>query len=206
MTETNISISNKALVKCGAETIASFTEGTTESNVCSTMYDTTKKGLLYYTFWNFAIKKQQLNRLNETPADVNYLYVHSLPGDVIRIKGVFDDNGYYHDDYRVEGQKIYSNSITVFLEYVQNMAEEYFPVFFIEALVSKLAYEINEGVTGIGSLNDRLLNDFNIKLRAARIADGQENPPTNVMPAGRLIEAHLGNVSSSNARFLRHEN
>jgi len=125
---------------------------------------------------------------------------------VIRIKGVFDNNGYYHDDYRVEGQKIYSNSITLFLEYVQNMAEEYFPVFFTEALVSKLAYEINEGVTGIGSLNDRLLNDFNIKLRAARIADGQENPPTNVMPAGRLIEAHLGNTSSDNARFLRHEN
>jgi len=105
----------------------------------------------------------------------------------------------------VEGQKIYSNHQTLFLEYVQDMDEDNFPVFFVEALVAKVAYEINEAITGIGTLNDRLLNDFNIKLRAARIADGQENPPTNVMPAGRLIEAHLGNVSSSNSRYLRHE-
>ena len=206
MTETNISISNKALTKCGAATIASFTEGSHESNVCSTMYETTKKGLLYYTFWNFAIIKQAMNRLNETPTDKNFLYAHSLPGDIIRIKAVFDDNGYFLEDYRVEGQKIYSNTETLYLEYVQDMDEQYFPVFFIEALISKIAYEINEAITGIGSLNDRLLNDFNIKLRAARIADGQENPPVNVMPAGRLIEAHLGNVSSTNARFMRHDN
>ena len=204
MVETNISISNKALIKCGAETIASFTEGTVESNVCSTMYDVTKKGLLYYTFWNFAIAKQQLSRLVETPTDKNFTYAHSLPGDVIRIKSVFDNQGTYLEDYRVEGQKIYSNTQIIYLEYVQNMDEEFFPAFFIEALVSKLAYEINESITGIGTLNDRLLNDFNIKIRAARIADGQENPPSNVMPAGRLIEAHLGNVSSSNSRFLRH--
>ena len=206
MTETNISISNKALTKCGAATIASFTEGSHEANVCSTMYETTKKGLLYYTFWNFAIIKQAMNRLNETPTDKNFLYAHSLPGDIIRIKAVFDDNGYFLEDYRVEGQKIYSNTETLYLEYVQDMDEQYFPVFFIEALISKIAYEINEAITGIGSLNDRLLNDFNIKLRAARIADGQENPPVNVMPAGRLIEAHLGNVSSTNARFMRHDN
>tara|TARA_R110000868_G_scaffold87671_1_gene244962 strand:+ start:743 stop:1336 length:594 start_codon:yes stop_codon:yes gene_type:complete len=195
MTETNISISNKALVKCGAETIASFTEGTHESNVCSTMYETTKQGLLYYTFWNFAVAKQSLNLLAETPTDAGFTYAHSTPGDVIRIKSVFDTNGDSIEDYSVEGQKIYSNTQTLFLEYIQDMDEQYFPVFFIEALVSKMAYEINEAITGIGSLSDRLLNDFNIKIRAARIADGQENPPRNVMPAGRLIEAHLGNSS-----------
>jgi hypothetical protein len=205
MTETNISISNKALTKCGASTIASFTEGSHEANVCSTMYDMTKKGLLYYTFWNFAIIKQAMNRLNETPSDKNFTYVHSLPGNIIRIKSVFNDEGRYLDDYKIEGNKVYSNDQTLFLEYVQEMVEDDFPVFFIEALVAKVAYEINEAITGIGTLNERLLQDFNIKLRAARIADGQENPPTNVMPAGRLIQAHLGNVSSSNKNYLRHE-
>jgi hypothetical protein len=205
MTETNISISNKALTKCGAGTIASFTEGSHEANVCSTMYDMTKKGLLYYTFWNFAIIKQAMNRLNETPSDKNFTYVHSLPGNIIRIKSVFNDEGRYLDDYKIEGNKVYSNDQTLFLEYVQEMVEDDFPVFFIEALVAKVAYEINEAITGIGTLNERLLQDFNIKLRAARIADGQENPPTNVMPAGRLIQAHLGNVSSSNKNYLRHE-
>tara|TARA_R110000868_G_C10942586_1_gene767182 strand:+ start:195 stop:812 length:618 start_codon:yes stop_codon:yes gene_type:complete len=205
MVETNISISNKSLVKCGATTITSFTEGSHEANVSATMYETTKKGLLYYTFWNFAIKKSLLNLLNETPLDKNFTYAHSLPGDIIRIKAIFDEGGYYQEDYKIEGQKVYSNSAIVFLEYVQDMDEQYFPVFFIETLVAKLAYEINEAITGIGSLQDRLLNDFNIKLRAARIADGQENPPVNVMPAGRLIEAHLG-ANSSVAGNLRHSN
>ena len=195
MTETNISISNKALLKCGAATIANFSEGTHEANVCSTMYETVKQGLLYYTFWNFAIAKQQLNLLAETPTDASYKNAHSLPGDIIRIQSVFDTNGDPIIDYSVEGQKIYSNETQIYLEYVQDMDEQYFPVFFIEALVAKMAYEINEAITGIGSLSDRLLNDLNLKIRAARIADGQENPPSNIMPAGRLIEAHAGSTS-----------
>ena len=203
--ETNISISNKALLKCGATTIGSFTEGTHEANVCSAMYETVKKGLLYYTFWNFANKKLQLNLLSETPIDVSYTKAHSIPGDVIRIKAVFDSQGTALMDYTVEGQKIYSNEDTIFLEFVEDIEEQYFPVLFVEALVSKMAYEINEAITGIGTLTDRLANDFQFKLKAARIADGQEQPPHNVMPLGRLIEAHLGSDPLS-AGNLRHKN
>jgi len=203
--ETQVSIANKALTKCGATTIASFTEGTHEANVCSTMYETVKKGLMYYTFWNFAGKKQILNLLAETPTDASYTKAHSLPGDIIRIKGVFDENGIGVIDYNVEGQKIFSNSDPLYLEYVEDTDEQYFPVFFTEALVAKLAYEINEAITGIGTLTDRLSNDFQFKLRAARIADGQEQPPTNIMPMGRLIEAHLGTDPLSSGT-LRHSN
>ena len=203
--ETSISISNKSLIKCGATTIASFTEGSHEANICSAMYDMVKKGLLYYTFWNFANKKTELNLLAETPIDLSYTKAHSIPGDVIKIKGIFDSQGETVTDYSVEGQKIYSNEDTVFLEFVEDMEEQYFPVFFIEALVAKMAYEINEAITGIGTLSDRLLNDFNIKLRAARIADGQEQPPHNIMPLGRLIEAHLGSDPLSSGT-LRHKN
>jgi len=203
--ETSISISNKSLIKCGATTIASFTEGSHEANVCSAMYDMVKKGLLYYTFWNFANKKTELNLLAETPVDLSYTKAHSIPGDVIKIKGIFDSQGETVQDYSVEGQKIYSNEDTVFLEFVEDMEEQYFPVFFIEALVAKMAYEINEAITGIGTLSDRLLNDFNIKLRAARIADGQEQPPHNIMPLGRLIEAHLG-ADPLSSGTLRHKN
>jgi len=203
--ETSISISNKSLIKCGATTIASFTEGSHEANICSAMYDMVKKGLLYYTFWNFANKKTELNLLAETPVDLSYTRAHSIPGDVIKIKGIFDSQGETVTDYSVEGQKIYSNEDTVFLEFVEDMEEQYFPVFFIEALVAKMAYEINEAITGIGTLSDRLLNDFNIKLRAARIADGQEQPPHNIMPLGRLIEAHLG-ADPLSSGTLRHKN
>tara|TARA_B110000858_G_C17803521_1_gene476561 strand:+ start:1166 stop:1780 length:615 start_codon:yes stop_codon:yes gene_type:complete len=202
MALTKIDICSQALTKCGADTISSFSDGTHESNVCSVMYDTIKKSLLYYTFWNFAIIKVQMNRLVETPTDKKFIYVFSLPADVIRIRSVFDKNGHSDFTYKKEGQKIYSNNQIAFVEYVQNMEETFMPSFFVEALVSKIATEINEAITSNGSLTDRLASDFQQKLRAARIADGQENPPQNIMPAGRLIEAHLN--SSTSDRF-RHE-
>jgi len=202
MALTKFDICSQALIKVGSDTINSFADGTHESNVCSVMYDTIKKSLLFYTFWNFAIKKQTLNRLSETPTDTKFKYVHSLPADVIRIKSVIDQNGHPNYTYRKEGQKVYSNISTVILEYVQNMDETYMPPFFVESLVSKVALEINEAITGSGSLTDRLAQDFQQKLRASRIADGQENPPQNIVPAGRLIEAHL--MGSESDRF-RHE-
>jgi len=202
MALTKFDICSQALIKVGPDTINSFADGTHESNVCSVMYDTIKKSLLFYTFWNFAIKKQTLNRLSETPTDTKFKYVHSLPADVIRIKSVIDQNGHPNYTYRKEGQKVYSNISTVILEYVQNMDETYMPPFFVESLVSKVALEINEAITGSGSLTDRLAQDFQQKLRASRIADGQENPPQNIVPAGRLIEAHL--MGSESDRF-RHE-
>jgi len=202
MALTKFDICSQALIKVGSDTINSFADGTHESNVCSVMYDTIKKSLLFYTFWNFAIKKQTLNRLSETPTDTKFKYVHSLPADVIRIKSVIDQNGHPNYTYRKEEQKVYSNISTVILEYVQNMDETYMPPFFVESLVSKVALEINEAITGSGSLTDRLAQDFQQKLRASRIADGQENPPQNIVPAGRLIEAHL--MGSESDRF-RHE-
>jgi len=202
MALTKIDICSQALIKCGADTINSFTDGTHESNVCSVMYDTIKKALLYYTFWNFGIKKVQLNRLSETPTDKKYLYAYSLPGDIIRIRSVFDEFGSTDFGYKKEGQKVFSNNPTAFVEYVQNMEETNMPSFFVEALVAKVATEINEAVTGSGALTSRLATDFQQKLRASRIADGQENPPQNIMPAGRLIEAHQH--ASTNDRF-RHE-
>ena len=202
MALTKFDICSQALIKCGADTITSFSDGTHESNVCSVMYDTVKKALLYYTFWNFGIKKVQLNRLSETPADKKFLYVHSLPADVVRIRSVFDENGQANYTYKKEGQKIYSNNKTAFLEYVQNMDETFMPSFFVETLVTKVASEINESITSSSSLTRNLQDEFQQKLRAARIADGQENPPQNIMPAGRLIEAHL---NGSNSDRFRHE-
>ena len=70
MAESKVSISNQALVKCGASTISAFTDGSHEANVCSTMYDNVKKGLMYYTFWNYAIQKSSLSLTTETPTDL----------------------------------------------------------------------------------------------------------------------------------------
>ncbi|BCV06885.1 MAG: hypothetical protein CM15mV145_330 [uncultured marine virus] len=42
MSLTKFDICSQALIKCGADTISSFNDGTHEANVCSVMYDTIK--------------------------------------------------------------------------------------------------------------------------------------------------------------------
>ena len=81
------------------------------------------------------------------------------------------------------------------------MNETTMPSFFVEALVSKVATEINEAITASGSLTQRLAGDFQQKLRASRIADGQENPP-KYYASRQIDEAHLNGSTSD--RF-RHE-
>jgi hypothetical protein len=204
MAESKVSISNQALIKCGSDTITSFTDGSHEANVCSTMYTNVANSLMYYTFWNFAIDKVALSLLTETPIDKGYTKAHSLPGDIVRVKGFFDSSGYYTTDYSVEGAKVYSNTDPLNIEYIKEMDEANFPGFFLEALIAKMAMEINEAITGVGTLTNRLADDFATKLRAARIADAQENPPQNIMPQGILIEAHLGGEGGRIKGRLRH--
>ena len=71
------------------------------------MYDTIKKSLLYYTFWNFAIIKVQMNRLAETPTDAKFLFAYSLPADVIRIRSIFDENGQADFTYKKKDKRFF---------------------------------------------------------------------------------------------------
>ena len=45
--------------------------------------------------------------------------------------------------------------------------------------------EICEGVTGVGTLQDRLANEFQRKLAKAMTVDGQETPPQRIIAIDR---------------------
>jgi hypothetical protein len=193
---TKFTIASQALIKIGGTPITSFDGTDRQSVVVSNLYDDTKKGLMYYTFWNFATHKVQLSQLVETPVDTNYTGAYQLPGDYIRVKGVFDSAGRLRGDYSVENNKIYASFNPLNLEYIRLKDESDFPPFFVEVLIAKLAYEICEGVTGVGTLQDRLANEFERKLAKAMTVDGQETPPQKIIAIddARLVRARLGNV------------
>lgn len=192
MATTKFTISTQALLKVGGTPITSFDGTDRQSIVCSNMYEDTKKSLLFYTFWNFATQKTELAALAETPVDKTYKFAYQLPGDYIRIKGIFNSNGQKSEDYSVEKNKIFANFTPINLEYIQEKVEADFPPYFTEVLIAKLAYEICEAVTGVGTLQDRLVRDYESKLKQARVVDGQENPPRSIIDEGRLIRARNG--------------
>ena len=192
MATTKFTISTQALLKVGGTPITSFDGTDRQSIVCSNMYEDTKKSLLFYTFWNFATQKTELAALAETPVDKSYKYAYQLPGDYIRIKGIFNSQGHKSEDYSAEKNKVYANFTPINLEYIQEKVEADFPPYFTEVLIAKLAYEICEAVTGVGTLQDRLVRDYETKLKQARVVDGQENPPRSIIDEGRLIRARNG--------------
>ena len=191
MAFSKIDIATMALLKIGGEPITSFDDGTRSSQVVSNLYDSVKQSLFFTTFWNFATEKTELARLSETITDKQYKYVYQAPGDVMRIKGVIDNAGNLNTDYTYEQNKIYSNLGTVVLIYIKEVSEANMPPFFSEALVSKLAYEINEGVTGVSTKTQRLAQDYKEKLRFAKVTDAQETPPQSIIGAGRYVHARL---------------
>tara|TARA_R100001443_G_C3348602_1_gene176292 strand:+ start:688 stop:1296 length:609 start_codon:yes stop_codon:yes gene_type:complete len=196
MATTKFTIATQALLKIGGNPISSFAGTDRESIVVSNMYDDTKKSLLFYTFWNFATQKTTLSALVETITDASYKYVYQLPGDYIRVKGIFDSSGVKQTDFSVEKNKIYANISPLNLEYIQLKDESDFPPFFTEVLIAKLAYEICEAVTGVGTLMDRLAQDYERKLKTAKTVDGQENPPLSLIDEGRLLRARSGSSGS----------
>tara|TARA_X000000950_G_scaffold289479_1_gene413991 strand:- start:18265 stop:18873 length:609 start_codon:yes stop_codon:yes gene_type:complete len=196
MATTKFTIATQALLKIGGNPISTFDGTDRESVVVSNMYEDTKKSLLYTTFWNFATQKTELAKLSETSPDANYQHVYQLPGDYIRVKGIFDTSGVKRTDYSVEKNKIFANISPLNLEYIQEKSESDFPPFFTEVLIAKLAYEICEAVTGVGTIQERLARDYQSKLQTARTVDGQENPPRAFLDEGRLIRARGGNTDS----------
>lgn len=196
MATTKFTIATQALLKIGGNPISSFSGTDRESIVVSNMYDDTKKSLLYYTFWNFATQKVSVSALAESIPDATYSFVYQLPGDTIRVKGIFDSSGTRHTNFSVEKNKVYANISPLNLEYIQEKDESDFPPFFTEVLISKLAYEICEAVTGVGTLQDRLAKDYERKLQTAKTVDGQENPPESLIDEGRLNRVRGGSGSS----------
>ena len=192
MAMTKEKIATMAMLRIGGSPITDFAANTREAQVVSNLYDTVKESLFNYAQWNFATKKTALAQLNETIVDKNYSFVFSLPSNTVRILGILDSNGSYYTDYSVENNKIYTTFSGAILQYLELQDEDEFPAFFTECLVAKLAYESAEALTGQGSTQERVYREFLDKLKRARVADGQENPPQSIIGRGSLVEAHQG--------------
>lgn len=175
MTLTDISICSDALIKIGANPIASFEEGSAEAEVAVNTYETVKKSMLSSHTWNFAIKKTKLNMLSDNPT-TDYSRAFLLPNDLLRVisAGASAAKGL---NYSIVGNQLHTNSENVSISYIANIKEEFFPAFFVPALVYKLAFEFSIPVTENTSKANFFANLAEIELRKAKLIDAQEETP-----------------------------
>jgi len=151
---TSVAVTSQALLLIGASAIDSFSDDSNEAEIANVLYEPYIKSLLSIYPWTFATKKRLL--VQDTIAPIGeYRYSHTVPAEAKLIWALFNtanvgappikDFDIYADDTG-NLRRIYSNQPTLFADYTIYISEsawpEYFEVFAVSALASKLAIPI----------------------------------------------------------------
>jgi len=142
MATTKIDICSTALVMIGANTITSFSDNSTEANVCNTVYEDIVKSSLTRHRWRFATEQQQLSLLANAPTG-RYAYAYQLPTSPELIQLITLTVNDFVIPYERYGDKVfldnYGSTSTVICDYIFRQDEAEFPPHFILALQYQLA-------------------------------------------------------------------
>lgn len=142
MATTKIDICSTALVMIGANTITSFSDNSTEANVCNTVYEDILKSSLTRHRWRFATEQQQLSLLTATPTG-RYAFAYQLPTNPELLQLITLTVNDLVIPYERYGDKVYldnyGSSDSVICDYIFKQDESEFPPHFILGLEYQLA-------------------------------------------------------------------
>lgn len=185
----DVELSSAALVKLGAETITSFSDGTAEANVANALYEIVRDGLLGTHPWSFATAHAELVQLPTAPL-TDFEYAFELPTDFIKALSAGDDCRSRGFVYQIIGREVHSNYEEVTLAYIKQAAEADFPTYFVSALVNRLAAEFCLPLTENPARSELLFGLADAELKLAKLIDSQQDTPPKVEDF-TLIEARL---------------
>ncbi|MDB9915919.1 hypothetical protein OAD30_03735 [Alphaproteobacteria bacterium] len=154
--DTEVKICNKALLLLGAESITSFTDGSTAGNACGLIYPDVKATTLGMYAWSFTIAKKELNRDVETP-NSEWTYQFTMPNDMltgvpraVRASSTAGsplittwDMGTTLGGYSA----LLTNQTTIFIDYQRSVEEGNMPSYFTQLLTYQLAWHLAEVMT-----------------------------------------------------------
>jgi len=137
MASTDVEVAAAALVRLGAKSISSFSDGSTEATVANDLYEKTVAGLLSSFPWRFAVNLKELNRDASTPA-AKWDYAFQLPTDLLVLRGLTrSERDIPYDRY---GAKVFCNQDDdVIAEYVFRASTATWPGYFVQAAVLSCA-------------------------------------------------------------------
>ena len=182
-----VQIANLALVKLGAATITSFTDGSREANLVNTLYDDVAREVMSEGSWTACVTRAELNKLTTTPnwGFDSEFQLPTLPS-VLKVLSINETTaGQY--DYRIEGSKLLINTSAVKIEYIGEVTNsqsygEYLKRSIVDRLMADLAYPI----TGSASLADRLEQRYQRNLRMNLANDGQQGAGIRVVSSNLI--------------------
>ncbi len=173
-----VGICNSALIKLGATTIMSLTEGSRNANLCLEQYEKLRDDLLRAHNWNFAIMRARLARLSSAPA-FGFAHAWQLPTDWLRTVAVFDSPaGAGAVRYRIEGRRILADAEALWLRYVARIEDpNEMDASFREALAWRLAVDFAVPIAQSSTALRDAEEGFRSALVRARSVDAIEDFP-----------------------------
>jgi len=164
---------SRALLRIGAQPIASFEEGTAEAEVAASLYPAARDALLAAHPWSFATGQMVLPRLLDAPvADMEYAF--QLPPSCLRVLSAGNLRG-RGATYRIHENRLHSNQNRIVLTYIFRPAETGFPPHFANALVSRLAADFCIPLTDSTSRAELLQRLAGSDFKDARLCDSQQS-------------------------------
>ena len=180
-----IDISSRALILIGAEPITSFTDGTTESLVASSLYEDICRSALSNTRWRFASDQAVLNRLTDAPTG-RYDLAYQLPSETLIVHEITVNDSLVQ--YQIYGDMVFADTSTqdsVIADYTFRAREEDFPSYFTVALEYALASAFATSIARDGSLMQLMTQMADRAMLKARNIDSQQQT-TRVIPQTRF--------------------
>lgn len=190
----SVSIVNRALTKLGAERILDLSDQNKNARVMKALYDDNLEQELATHCWKFAIRREQLAALSESPA-FGYTYAYQLPRDYLAIVQVgqwpFIQRAPENKPlWTMEAMQILTDlAPPLAIRYISNQINprDYSPLF-IEVLASKLALEACESITQSNTKKQMLQQEYQFAVNRAIQLSVIEKAP-DMLHTGNWLQA-----------------
>lgn len=194
MAVTSLQICQQALVVIGAQPIASFDDGTTESIACSNLYENTVRDELSQYRWRFATNQVQLSRLVDFPS-AKWKAAYQLPPGCLAVATVFVND--IPTDFDRYEDNIFCNALesdVVILEGTFYVDEQFWPPYFVQMIVYRIASQLAHSIAAQTDTS-QMLDQMAIRhSRLARNRDAQGRTAPKI-DTSRLINTRFRNSS-----------
>jgi hypothetical protein len=175
----DVALCSRALIRIGCKPIASFTDGTAESEIAGALYTSARDAMLSAYGWSFASGQVALTQLVDAPV-ADYKHAYALPNDFLRALSAGTAGRGRGLDYRIARNVLHTDSESVLLTYIYLPDESEFPPFFAQALIARLAAEFTIPLTESTSRAEVLYKLAEDEFRKAKQIDAQQDSPARL--------------------------
>lgn len=179
---------NRALIKIGANTIASPDEASEQARKALLIFETVAQNELRRQAWSFSKARATLAPLAVPTGGDDFANSFNLPGDCLRLitlngswvfTAIREANNGLDPYYAIEGRTLQANDSAAKIVYVSDVSGSValWDAAFVEAFACRLATELVQSIAKNMTLKQSLKQDYMEALKEAKRTNAIELPP-----------------------------